>query len=210
MSAASDRHDPDGHKCISPCTNESIWPIRWLMKPLFWVDLEMTGLDDIKDRVLEVAVVITDLDLKPLEQYHRVVFQPPEVLENMNDWCKETHGKSGLTAEVPKGTPIDVVEKELLALIGRHYSPQDRVVLVGNSVGNDKRFIDRYMPDLSKKLHYRLIDVSSFKEIYREKFNIGFSKGNAHRAVDDIHESIRELGFYLSFVKVPDKASPSK
>src|SRR6476646_165406 len=129
-------------------------------KCLFWVDLEMTGLDENVDTILEVAIVITDLDFNIVEQYHRVVFQPNEVLEKMNDWCKKTHGESGLTAAVPKGTPLDQVEKEVLALIDRHYSTKDRVVLCGNSVGNDKRFVDRYMPEVAKRLHYRLIDVS--------------------------------------------------
>lgn len=173
-----------------------------MKKPWFWVDLEMTGLDDVTDRILEVAVVITDSDFKPLEEFHRVVFQPPAVLESMNDWCKDTHGKSGLTALVAKGTPLEQVEKELIALLDRHYSIADRVVLVGNSVGNDRRFIDRYLPEVAKRLHYRLIDVSSFKEIFREKYGVEFKKGNAHRAVDDIHESIRELKSYLSHVKI--------
>ena len=90
----------------------------------------------------------------------------------------------------------------------RHYSPNDRAVLAGNSVGNDRRFVDRYLPEMAKRLHYRLVDVSSFKEIFREKFNIHQNKSNAHRAVDDIHESIRELKHYLSFVQIPEaKAS---
>lgn len=175
-----------------------------MKKCLFWVDLEMTGLDEKKDHILEVAVVITDLELKPLEEFHRVIFQPPSVLENMNDWCKENHGKSGLTADVPNGTPLAQVEKELLALCDRHFSHKDRIVLVGNSVGNDKRFIDAYWPEFAKRLHYRLIDVSSFKEIFRERWNVKFEKKNAHRAVGDIHESIHELAHYLSFVKIPE------
>lgn len=175
-----------------------------MAKSLFWVDLEMTGLDDVTDKILEVAVVVTDIELKPLEEYHRVVFQPAEVVAGMNDWCKKTHGESGLTALIPSGMPLAQVEKELVALIERHYGAQERVVLCGNSVGNDKRFIDRYLPEVAKRLHYRLVDVSSFKEIYRDRFKLSFPKGNAHRAVDDIHESIRELGFYLSFVKVPE------
>lgn len=172
-------------------------------KKLLWVDLEMTGLDDVKDSILEVAAIVTDVELKPLEEFHRVVFQPQEVLDNMNDWCKKTHGESGLTAAIPGGTPLPQVEKDLLELISRHFSEKDRPVLCGNSIGNDRRFIDRYTPDLAKRLHYRMIDVSSFKEVYRDRFKIEFKKKNAHRAVDDILESIRELEHYLSFVKVP-------
>ena len=83
-----------------------------MAKPLFWVDLEMTGLDEKVDTILEVAIIITDIDFKPLEEFHRIVFQPKEVLDRMNDWCKHTHGESGLTAAVPNGTPLETVEKE--------------------------------------------------------------------------------------------------
>jgi oligoribonuclease len=177
-------------------------------KALFWVDLEMTGLDEKVDTILEVAVLITDYDFNILEQYHRVVFQPQDVLDRMNDWCKRTHGESGLTAAVPTGMPLDQVEKELLVLINKYYAPQERVVIVGNSVGNDKRFIDQFMLEVSKRLHYRLIDVSSFKEIYRDKYGLKFEKKNTHRAVDDILESIAELKFYLSFVNPAAPQSP--
>jgi oligoribonuclease len=173
------------------------------MKNLFWIDLEMTGLDERTDSILEVAAVVTDLDFKPLEEFHRVVFQPPEVLQSMNDWCKKTHGESGLTVAVAGGTPLARVEAELLGLADRHFSKSERIVLAGNSVGNDRRFVDKYLPEFAKRLHYRLIDVSSFKEVFREKYKLGFQKKNAHRAVDDVHESVRELAFYLSYVKVP-------
>ncbi|MBL7714161.1 MAG: oligoribonuclease [Bdellovibrionales bacterium] len=169
-------------------------------KKFFWMDLEMTGLDEKKDHILEVAAIVTGVDLKPLESLHRVVFQPQSVLDGMNDWCKENHGKSGLTADVPKGTPIDQVEKELISLVERHYPKDERVVICGNSIGNDRRFIDQYWQNLSKRLHYRMIDVSSFKEVYRDRYGIQFKKKNGHRALDDIHESIRELDHYLSFV----------
>src|SRR5947209_349716 len=98
------------------------------MKRFFWVDLEMTGLDENLDRILEVAVVITDVEFKTLDSYHRVVFQPPEVIESMNDWCKRTHGESGLTALIPTGAPLPEVEREVLALIHKHYGEKDRVV----------------------------------------------------------------------------------
>jgi oligoribonuclease len=165
----------------------------------FWIDLEMTGLDDAQDSILEAAIVVTDSNFLSLEEFHRVVFQPPEILEGMNDWCKKTHGASGLTSAVAQGTPLPVVETEILGLIDRHFNPQDRIVLAGNSVGNDKRFVDRYMTQLAQRLHYRVIDVSSFKEIFHKKYNLSFQKKNTHRAIDDIHESIRELSFYLSY-----------
>jgi oligoribonuclease len=178
------------------------------MKRLFWIDLEMTGLNDQHDHIVEVAIVITDLDFKPLEEYHRIVFQSPEILSRMDDFVRNLHAKSGLTAAIPNGSPLHVVEQEILQLISRHYSPKDRIVLAGNSVGNDKRFIDRYLTEVAKRLHYRLIDVSSYKEIFREKYNLNFQKQNTHRAVEDIHESIKELCYYLSFVQVPSHPTP--
>jgi len=174
-----------------------------MSKRFLWVDLEMTGLNEQEDHILEVAAVITDLELKPIEEFHRVVFQSQSILDAMNDWCKKTHGESGLTAAVPQGTPLKEVERELLTFIDRHFSAKDRPVLCGNSIGNDRRFIDRYCPELAKRLHYRMIDVSSFKEIFRDKYGIEFKKRNSHRAVEDILESIRELEHYLSFVKIP-------
>lgn len=177
------------------------------MKRFFWIDLEMTGLDDKTDSILEVAAVVTDVNLNTLEEYHRVVFQPAEVLDKMNDWCKKTHGESGLTAAVPFGTPLATVEKELMALAARHFTSKDRIVLAGNSVSNDRRFIDAYMPQFTQLLHYRILDVSSFKEVFREKYSLSFEKKNTHRAVEDILESIRELSFYLSHVTIPEKTS---
>jgi len=178
-----------------------------MAKKLFWIDLEMTGLDQKKDAILEVAVVITDMEFNTLEEFHRVVFQPPEVLAKMDPWCVKTHGESGLTARIPQGTPLPQVEKELIALAERHFDKKERVVLTGNSVGQDKLFLDEYLKDFAKRLHYRVIDISSYKEIFRDKWGVQFQKKNAHRAVDDINESIRELQTYLSFVKVPENGN---
>lgn len=175
------------------------------MKKFFWLDLEMTGLDENTDVILEVAAVVTDLQLQEAERYQAVVQQPPAVLENMNDWCKKHHGESGLTAEVPGGKPLAKVEAELLALLGRHFAADEKVVLCGNSIHNDKRFIDKYLPAFAKRLHYRLIDVSSFKEVFRDRYGVKFEKANAHRALGDIHESIKELEHYLSYVRLEAK-----
>jgi len=174
--------------------------------PFFWIDLEMTGLDDAKDVILEVAAVVTDLDFNTLEEFERIVYQPQDALDRMDDWCKKTHGGSGLTEKVKTGVPLADVEKDLIALLDRHFpKKEDKVVLCGNSVGNDRRFVDRYLPDFAKRLHYRLIDVSSFKEVFRQKYGVKFDKKNKHRALDDIHESIAELKVYLSYVQVPAK-----
>ena len=173
------------------------------MKKMFWVDLEMSGLDETHDHILEVAVVITDLSFQTLETYHRVVHQPNSVLENMNEWCKTTHGKSGLTALVPYGTFLSTVEQDLIQLANRHYQANEKVVLCGNSVGQDKNFIDKQMTDFAKRLHYRVVDVTSFKEIFRSKYNIEVKKKDGHRALEDIQESINELKEYIKYIQVP-------
>jgi oligoribonuclease len=168
------------------------------MTPFFWIDLEMTGLDEAVHAILEVALVITDTDFKSLEEYHQVVFQPPETLALMDNWCQSQHGASGLTKAVAKGKSLAEVEQELLNIVEKHYDAKEQVVLCGNSVGNDKRFLDKYMPTLAKRLHYRIIDVSSFKEVLRNKYGLVHEKKNTHRALDDIYESITELKSYLS------------
>ena len=170
-------------------------------KPL-WIDLEMTGLDDNVHVILEFGAVVTDLDFNPLAEFHRIVLQPPAKLALMDEWCVKTHGASGLTAAVATGTPLAEVESEFLSLIDQHYTKDTRIVIAGNSIGNDRRFIDRYMPNLAKRLHYRMIDVSSFKEIFRDKYGINYEKRDKHRATDDVFASIEELKAYLALVKV--------
>lgn len=167
----------------------------------------MSGLDDANDKIIEVAALITDTELNTQETFHRVVFQPNSVLENMNDWCKKTHGDSGLTAAIPTGSPLDAVEKDIIEFSKRYFGPNERIILVGNSVHNDRRFIDRHMPEFAKLLHYRIIDISSFKEIFKTKYKVEYKKKNAHRAIDDIHESIAELKHYLSFVNLENRGS---
>jgi oligoribonuclease len=173
-------------------------------KRLLWVDLEMTGLDEKTDRILEVAAIITDYELNEISRQHYIVKQPQEILDNMNDWCKKHHGDSGLTALVPNGTPLEQVDSELAAWINEHLGEKhgkEGAVLAGNSIHNDRRFIDTAMPLFAGTLHYRMVDVSSFKEVFRERWGIRYEKKNAHRAIDDLHESIGELQHYLSFVQ---------
>lgn len=164
--------------------------------------MEMTGLDETKEKILEVAVVITNTKLEKLDEFHHVVYQSKEVLDGMDEWCKTTHGRSGLTKEVAAGMPLDRVEEELVAFGKKHFG-EDKIVLCGNSVGQDRKFIDRYMPKLASLLHYRLIDVSSFKEVFRNCYGIVFKKSeDRHRAKDDIYESIAELANCLKYVKI--------
>jgi oligoribonuclease len=172
------------------------------MRNLFWVDLEMTGLDTATCGIIEAAVIVTDSKLQSLEEYHQIVFQPPHVMAAMDPWCVETHGKSGLTAQIPNGRPIEKVEADLIALTGRHFG-NEKIILCGNSVGTDKRFLEAGMPKFAKHLHYRVVDVSSFKEIFHSFYGISFEKKESHRALDDIRESIAELAHYLQYVKKP-------
>ncbi len=167
--------------------------------------MEMTGLDVQKEVIIEVAAVITDLDFKELETFETVVKQPQSYLDNMDAWNKEHHKKSGLTAKVPNGVEPDQVEAKLVDMIKKHFPEQkDRPVLAGNSIMQDRLFIDKYMPDLASRLHYRMVDVSSWKVIINNKFNYVYQKSNKHRALEDIRESIQELRHYcdkLNFKK---------
>lgn len=164
----------------------------------------MTGLDEKTDHILEIAAIITDIDLNPIDQKHYIIFQTQDVLDHMNDWCKTHHGKSGLTELIPFGRPLKDVEKELAEWVEHHFGKKqgkDGAVLAGNSIHNDRRFLEVHMPEFAKTLHYRMVDVSSFKEIFRDRYGLKYEKKNAHRAIGDLHESIAELNYYLGFVK---------
>ncbi len=175
------------------------------MRELFWLDLEMSGLDREKDRILEVAAVVTDHRLEPIAEYEAVVYQPPEVLEGMGPWCQKTHAENGLIERVPSGKPIETVEAELIAF-ARARCRHEQLVLAGNSIYTDREFVQRGMPRFTELLHYRMLDVTAFKIAYFGMFGITFRKAEAHRARDDIRESIAELKYYLSLVSPPAAA----
>lgn len=168
--------------------------------PLFWLDMEMTGLDANTQQILEIALIVTDIDFNILETFESIVYQPQEVLDNMDEWCKVHHAKTGLTSKIPFGIPLIEVENSLIQII-KKYSPTDKAVLAGNSIHQDRKFIDKWMEKFSKKLHYRMCDVSSFKIIFEHKYGKKYKKQNQHRALADIQESIEELKFYLSSLK---------
>ena len=167
--------------------------------PLIWVDLEMTGLIPETDKILEVAIIITDSELNHLDDgLNLVIHQPDDILDSMNDWCLKQHGQSGLT-QLSKESTIDVqtAEKQALDYIKRNCT-KGLSPLCGNSVGHDKRFLEIWMPELAEYLHYRIIDVSTIKELVKrwypqEKI---LQKKEGHRALDDIYESIDELSWY--------------
>lgn len=170
------------------------------MTKLFWIDMEMTGLDVTKEVPIEIAVIVTDLDLKELDQYHAVIKQDQKYIDGMDDWNTKHHKESGLTALIPTGKEPSVVENELIALAAKHWK-DERPVIAGNSISQDRLFINAYLPKFANKLHYRMLDVTSWKIMMNAKFEIVYPKKNAHRAIDDIRESIEEMRLYLSKVK---------
>lgn len=169
---------------------------------LLWVDLEMTGLDPMKDRILEVAAIATDWNFVEFGTMETVVHQPASVLDNMDEWCVSQHGASGLTERVKTSeTTEQQAEKTLLELLATHFKKDEPVILAGNSIHQDRKFIARYWPELDKKLHYRMLDVSAWKVVFEGKYKKRFIKPEAHRALEDIRGSIEELQYYAQKVK---------
>ncbi|CAG9787905.1 unnamed protein product [Diatraea saccharalis] len=172
-------------------------------KRIVWVDLEMTGLDIEKDRILEISCVVTDGDLNLVAVGpNLVVHQPDEILKNMNSWCVAHHGESGLTEASRKSQiSIENAEKQVLDFVSSHV-PEKKCPLGGNSVYMDRLFIQKYMPKLNSYLHYRVIDVSTIKELAKRWFQKDYSsvpqKKFQHRSTEDIIESIEELKYYRS------------
>eukprot|EP00062_Callorhinchus_milii_P011270 gi/632957040/ref/XP_007894262.1/ PREDICTED: oligoribonuclease, mitochondrial [Callorhinchus milii] len=182
---------------------------------MVWVDLEMTGLDIEKDKIIEMACIITDSDLNILaEGPHLIINQPDELLDSMSDWCREQHGKSGLTQAVRDSKmSLQQAEYEFLSFV-RQQTPPGLCPLAGNSVHADKKFLDKFMPQLMRHLHYRIIDVSTLKELcrrwYPEEYKEAPKKRASHRALDDICESIKELKFYRKHIFKENKIDEKK
>lgn len=167
---------------------------------LIWIDMEMSGLDPETERILELAVVITDAQLNTVaEAPVLVVHQPDSVLDAMDNWNKSTHGKSGLIDRVRASTMNEAeAEAKMVEFLAQHV-PSGVSPICGNSVHQDRRFLVRYMPKLDAFFHYRLIDVSTLKELCRRwKPEVlgGMIKHGKHEALADIHESIEELHYY--------------
>lgn len=164
----------------------------------FWLDLEMTGLDPEKEVIIETAVIVTNDQLDELDSYHCVVRQDQDYLEKMDKWNTKQHKKSGLYELVPEGIPQSQMEADLLALVEKHYK-NERVILAGNSIYQDRLFIRKYLLKFEEKLHYRMLDVSAWKIIFANK-GVVFKKENKHRALEDVRESIKEMKEYLSYL----------
>jgi oligoribonuclease len=175
---------------------------------LVWIDCEMTGLDPEKDCLVEVAVVVTNDQLEVLDSGLEVVIKPrPDSLTNMNDFVRNMHTASGLINEFDNGLDLADAEQVILEYVKRFVPNAKDAPLAGNTIGTDRMFLNRYMPNLDQHLHYRNIDVSSIKELSRRwyprvYFQMPKKSGN-HRALADIMESITELKYYREAVFVP-------
>lgn len=176
---------------------------------LVWLDMEMSGLDPAKERIIEIATILTDGQLTEIAVGpDLVIHQPDEIIAGMDDWNRKHHGASGLIDRVKASTVTEAeAEAATLDFIKQHVGAKDRPVLAGNSIHQDRRFIRRYMPALDTRLHYRMVDVSTIKELARRWYPGALSalprKATAHRALDDIRESIDELRFYRERLFIP-------
>ena len=192
--------------------SQAVTPSATLKKSdqnLVWLDCEMTGLDPERERLIEIAVVVTSADLAVrIDGPVLVIHQSDEVLDAMDAWNKGTHGRSGLIDKV-KASELseEAAEKQLIEFIGR-YIPKQGSPMCGNTIGQDRRFLVKYMPKLEAYFHYRNLDVSTLKELAKRwkpaAYN-AFKKQQAHTALADVHESIDELAHYRkTFLRLED------
>jgi oligoribonuclease len=182
---------------------------------LVWIDCEMTGLDLEVDELVEVAVVVTDYELTPLDAGFSIVIRPDQsALDHMSDFVRDMHTSSGLIEEIPNGVSLADAEFQVLEYIQRFVPDHGTAPLAGNTIGTDRAFLAKYMPRIDAHLHYRNVDVSSIKELSRRWFpRVYFqapAKNGGHRALADILESIRELDYYRKVAFVADPGPTSE
>jgi oligoribonuclease len=187
---------------------------RLVNERLVWIDCEMTGLDLGADALIEVAALVTDFELNVLGDGVDLVVKPPAAaLEQMGDFVRSMHETSGLLPELEHGISLAEAEEQVLAYVREHCPDGSRPPLAGNTVATDRSFIARDMPDLEAFLHYRIVDVSSIKELSRHWFPRAYfqapAKRGNHRALADIQESIEELRYYRDAVFVPSPGPDS-
>jgi oligoribonuclease len=175
---------------------------------LVWIDCEMTGLDLVNDALVEVAALVTDFELNVLGEGVDLIIKPPaEALDQMGDFVRNMHTTSGLLDRLEDGLTLAEAEEQVLAYVRKECGPASRPPLAGNTVATDRAFISRDMPDLESFLHYRIVDVSSIKELSRRWYPRAYyaapAKQGNHRALADIQESIEELRYYRETVFAP-------
>ncbi len=171
---------------------------------LLWVDLEMTGLDPVEDRILEVAAIVTDWDLNELVTYEAVKQVGPNLIKKRmvgEFWEANATARDGLITQNATGKNGRTVENELLDFLDEWFPKEERIILAGNSIHQDRKFIVNEWGRLDKRLHYRMLDVSAWKVVFEHKFHKKFAKPEAHRALSDIRGSIEELKYYLKKIK---------
>jgi len=201
--------NPAMPESLDPTPSEATPTLKKSDQNLVWLDCEMSGLDPEKERLLEIAVVVTGPDLTPrIDGPVLVIHQSDVVLDGMDAWNKGTHGRSGLIDKV-KASTLDeaAAEQQLLEFIAR-YVPRSGSPMCGNTIGQDRRFLVKYMPKLEAYFHYRNLDVSTLKELAKRwkpaAYN-AFKKQQAHTALADVHESIEELAHYReTFLRLAD------
>lgn len=172
---------------------------------ILWMDLEMTGLDPLEDRILEVAAIVTDWDFNEIATYEAVKKVGPSVMKKRmvgEFWEKYASVREALIAQNGEGKNGRTVENELLAFIDEHFDADTPVLLGGNSIHQDRKFIDNEWPRLASRLHYRMLDVSAWKVVFDGKYKKRFAKPEAHRALEDIRGSIEELEYYQTKVRI--------
>jgi oligoribonuclease len=169
---------------------------------LLWIDLEMTGLDPKKDKILEVAAIATDMKLESVASYESVVKVSNRLMKTRmvgEFWEKNQTSRDALIEQSKSGKPVKEVERELIDFVKKNFGSE--VYLAGNSIHQDRKFIEHEMPELNKLLHYRMLDVSAWKIYFENALGKKFVKPENHRALDDIEGSIEELSWYLTFLK---------
>lgn len=176
---------------------------------LLWIDLEMTGLDPAKDRILEIGVIITDWDFKEIVTYESAIRVSPDIVEDRmikgpaaTFFASVPETRDALIKQNNETTrTVTDVEADVITLVDTHFDDEKPVILAGNSIHMDRRFIERELPGLNKKLHYRMLDVTAWKVVFEGKYKKKFAKPEAHRALSDIRGSIEELQYYIKKVK---------
>lgn len=172
---------------------------------LLWIDLEMTGLDPVEDRILEVAAIATDWQFNEIATYEAVKKVGPSLVKRRmvgEFWEKFPEVREQLIAQNIEGKNGRTVENELIEFVNEHFDTSTRLLLAGNSIHQDRKFIENEWPRLNALLHYRMLDVSAWKVVFEGKYKKKFAKPEAHRAMEDIRGSIEELQYYLGKVNV--------